>query len=279
MIGGPAHHDAVQRHPVADVEMGLGLVQRGNAAVDRDRKMGPLALQTPHQRVVERRHVAVLFRRQALQPGHAGVDDKDLDPDGSAGVDGGEQRDLRVLVVDADAAFDGGGHGDRFLDRGHAVGDQSGLAHQAGAEPARLDPVGGAADVQIDLVIAKGLADPRGLGQLGRVRAAQLQGHGMFDGVEAQQPLLVAVQHRRSGDHLGIEQCLGRQGAMERPAMPVGPVHHGRDRETAVHRARALHQSGRGRDCQAPALSRSSSSSSTSAASSLRAWPSRRGLT
>jgi hypothetical protein len=81
------------------------------------------------------------------------------------------------------------GTGDRFLDGGHAVGDQFGLAHQTGAEPARLHPVGRAADVQIDLVIAEGLADPRRLGQLGRVGPAQLQGDRMFDGVEAQQPL------------------------------------------------------------------------------------------
>ena len=114
------------------------------------------------------------------------MDDEDLDPDSGAGVHGLEQGILRVLIVDADAAFDGGGDRDSLADGGHAVGDQVRLAHQAGAEASRLDPVGWAADVEIDLVIAERFADPRGLGQLGRIGAAQLQGDRMLDRVEAQ---------------------------------------------------------------------------------------------
>jgi hypothetical protein len=42
----------------------------------------------------------------------------------------------------------------------------------------------------------------------------------------------VAVQERAGGHHLGVQaSALGEQ-AMEEPAMPVGPVHHRRHRET-----------------------------------------------
>ncbi|MNN33726.1 hypothetical protein D3C81_1474950 [compost metagenome] len=212
--------------------MRLGLIQIGDAAVDADGQMRPLALQTPHQIVIQRRHVAVFLGRQAFQPGLARMDDKAGDPDRRRGVDRGEQADLGVLIVHADAAFDRGGDADRALDRRHAVGHQFRLAHQAGAELARLHPIRGAADVQVDLVIAIGLADPRRLCQLRRVRPAQLQGDRMLDRVEAQQPLAVAMDHRRGCDHLGIEKRPAAQGAVKRPAVAVGPVHHGGDRQS-----------------------------------------------
>src|SRR5690606_16353777 len=103
-----------------------------------------------------------------------------------AGVYGFEQGDGRILVVDADAAFHRGGDADRLADGGHAVRDQRRLAHQAGAEAARLHTVGRAADVQVDLVIAEGRADAGRLGQLLRLGPAQLQRHRVLDGVEPQ---------------------------------------------------------------------------------------------
>ena len=78
---------------------------------------------------------------------------------------------------------------DRRLHRGDAFGDQLRRAHQAGAERARLHAVGRAADIEVDLVIAEAFADPRRLGELGRIGAAELQRHRMLAGVEAEQPL------------------------------------------------------------------------------------------
>ena len=57
----------------------------------------------------------------------------------------------------------------------HAVGDQRGLGHQAGAEAARLHALGRAAAVEIDLVVAPALAQPRAVRQRLRIAAAQLQ--------------------------------------------------------------------------------------------------------
>ncbi len=67
--------------------------------------------------------------------------------------------DFRILVVDAEPAFDGDRNFHRALHRRDAPRDQIRLRHQAGAEAAILHPVGRAADIEIDLVVAKILAD------------------------------------------------------------------------------------------------------------------------
>ena len=82
----------------------------------------------------------------------------------------------------------------------------SGSRHQAGAEPPRLHAVRRAADIEIDLVVAELGADARGLGELRRIAAANLQGDGMLIHVELEQPLPVAAQHRVRRHHLGVEQ-------------------------------------------------------------------------
>ena len=88
--------------------------------------------------------------------------------------------DFGVLLVDADAAFDRDRNFYRLLHRRHAVGHQFRRLHQAGAERAGLHPVGRAADIEVDLVIAERLADARRLGELARIRAAKLQRHRML---------------------------------------------------------------------------------------------------
>ena len=130
-------------------------------------QLRPLALQPIDQRIVERRDLAVLLRRQALQPGLAGMDHEGRDAGRGAGVDQANRLSsgscsstpIRHLTV--------AGMRTAARDRGHALGHQRRLAHQAGAEAAALHPVGRAADVEVDLVVAEVLADPRGLGQLG----------------------------------------------------------------------------------------------------------------
>src|SRR5690606_36047608 len=65
------------------------------------------------------------------------------------------------------------------------------------------------------------------LGQLRRVRPAQLQRHRMLDRIKAQQAVAVAVDHRRRRDHLRIEQGARAQRTVKRPTVAVGPIHHG----------------------------------------------------
>ena len=139
------------------------------------------------------------------------------------------ERDLGVLLVDADPAFHRDRDRDRLLHRGDAFGDQLRRAHQAGAERARLHAVGRTADIEVDLVIAERLADARRLGELVRIGAAELQRDRLFDRVEAEQPLARPVDHRVGHHHLGVEQRAARQLAMKEPAMPIRPIHHRRD--------------------------------------------------
>jgi hypothetical protein len=69
------------------------------------------------------------------------------------------------------------------------------------------------------------------MGQIGGITAAQLQGQRMLLGIEAQMTLNAAMADCTGGDHLGVKHGVLRQKAMEKPAMPIGPVHHGRNRQ------------------------------------------------
>ena len=86
------------------------------------------------------------------------------------------ERDLGVLLVDAEAALDRDRH---RRPRAFIAATQSPtsrrLAHQAGAERAGLHPVGRAADIEVDLVVAEIGADPRRRGELRRLRPAELE--------------------------------------------------------------------------------------------------------
>ena len=139
------------------------------------------------------------------------------------------ERLLRVLRVDADAAFDRDRHRDGRLHRRDAVADQRRLGHQAGAEAAVLDAVRRTAGIEIDFVKAEIGADLRAFRERPRVRAAKLQSQRMFGGIETQQSRPVAMEDRASGQHFGIEQRPARHQPMEKPAMPVSPFHHRSD--------------------------------------------------
>jgi hypothetical protein len=45
-------------------------------------------------------------------------------------------------------------------------------------------------------------------------------------------PLHTAVAQSTGGHHLGVQQGVAGQQAVEKPAMPVGPIHHRRDTES-----------------------------------------------
>ncbi len=68
LIGGAAHHHAIDM-----LQMRLGLIERGDAAIDDDGQFRPRALQRIDERIIERRHVAIFFRRESHKPGLACV--------------------------------------------------------------------------------------------------------------------------------------------------------------------------------------------------------------
>ena len=149
MIGGAADHDAIDIRKLC-----LDRVERVDAAVDGDGKVGKGPLQLMGQRIVERRDIAVLLGRQPLEPGFSRMDQQRVHARLDRGPRHGEQRFAWLLIVDADAAFDRHRQAGRLFHRGDASPDQFGLAHQAGPEGAVLHPVGRAADIEIDFEIA-----------------------------------------------------------------------------------------------------------------------------
>jgi len=48
----------------------------------------------------------------------------------------------------------------------------------------------------------------------------------------AQESVQVPMENRTRGDHLGVEQRIGREQSMKEPTVSVGPVHHRRHAES-----------------------------------------------
>ncbi|CCC99889.1 protein of unknown function (plasmid) [Azospirillum baldaniorum] len=226
LVGGAPDHHAVQRG-----EMPFRFVQGADAAVDGDGELRVFLLQPVHEVVAQRRDVPVLLGAEPFQPRLAGVHDEVGAAGGGHGADELVERRPFLHLVDGDPRLHGDGDRHRLAHGADQAGDQIGLGHQAGAEAARLHAVARAADVQVDLVIAPLLGDAGAGSQFRRVRPAELERHRMLRRVVAEQPLAVAVQHGAGGDHLGVEQRVLGQQAMEGPAMAVRPVHHRGDAE------------------------------------------------
>ena len=229
LIGGAAHHHAVDM-----VQMRKRRLDAADAAVENDGEPRMRAFEPIDAIVIERRNFAVFLRRQTFEPGFARMHDERIGARALDRLRKNFERRFRILVVDADAAFDRDRDRHRRLHRGDAIADQCRLRHQAGAEAAVLHAVGRTTGIEIDLVKAEVGADARACGERARVRAAKLQRHRMLGRIVTQQPRPIAMQHRAGGEHFGIEQRAARQQAMEEPAMPVGPFHHRSDGKAAV---------------------------------------------
>ena len=208
LVGGAAEHDAVDMRSRCVARR----VEVGDAAVDADehvRQPLPSADRRGHSRAAGCRGSPSATGPAARPCAHA--------PRSRRRRPRARRRRARSSASSGSCSstpmrhFTVTGTRDRRLHRRDAVADQLRLAHQAGAERARLHAVGRAADIEVDLVIAEVRADPRRLGELRRIGAAELQRHRMLDRIEAEQPLAVAVDHRIGRHHLGVEQRAARQ--------------------------------------------------------------------
>ena len=189
------------------------------------------------QFVAQRRDLTVFFGRQAVEPSVARVHDEHLTTGLGHRAHKVAHKAVALDAVNADAVFDGDGHIDHVAHGFDAIGHGLRLVHQTRAESAALHPVGGATAVQIDFVVAPLRAQTRGVCQVVRVAATKLQSHRVLFGVEAQMALHIAVGERTGRHHLGVEQGVAREQAVEKTAMAIGPVHHGRDRQApGTHR-------------------------------------------
>jgi hypothetical protein len=54
-------------------------------------------------------------------------------------------------------------------------------------------------------------------------------------------PLRVAMTKRTGGDHLGVEQGIATEQAMEVTAVAIGPIHHGGDGRAPKRGIREIH--------------------------------------
>ena len=150
---------------------------------------------------------------------------------------------ITLGFINANSVLDSYWHAHHIRHGFNAISDQLRLGHQARAEGAALHPLAGAAAVQVNFVVAPLLAQLGCLRQVSRFAAAQLQRQRVFFSVEAQVARHVAVNQRAGGHHFGVKQRVLGQQTMKIAAVPVGPIHHGRNRQLACETARELAQS------------------------------------
>ena len=218
-------------------EMGEAVVDPIEPAIEHDGQLRQAPLQAMHTRMVERRDVAVLLRRQTLEPRLARMHDEHRATGFAHDVDETVEVGLGILLIDADAALHRDRNRHRRTHRREAFRHQRRFAHEAGAETSRLHAIGRTTDIEVDLVVAETLADPRRLRQLGRLGTAELQGHRMLARIEAEQPLAIAVDHRRRGDHLGVQARMRRQRRCRSVQSIIGQRKAATDRYWPPHRS------------------------------------------
>ena len=117
------------------------------------------------------------------------------------------------------------------LHGGHTVPDQtqapaSGRRQNGHAAPGPTDSRHSDSPRHIRAVAHSAAQLARSSGSL----PAQLQGHRVLFGVESQKAIGIAMDDGAGGNHLRVQQGRGCQQPVEVAAMPVGPVHHRRNR-------------------------------------------------
>jgi hypothetical protein len=231
---------APDHHSIHALELRAHLRDRREAAVDDDLERRKRALQRGDALVVERGQRAIGLGAHAVQPSLARVHDESAAAGGGDGFDEACEEGEVVVVIDADARLHRHRHVDGCAHRGNALGDERGLSHEADAEASGLYALARTADVEIDLVVAVLCTHPRGGHQHVGIAAAELQRHGMLRRVVAQQARGVAAHDRRGRHHFGVEQRARGEQAQEIAEVPVGALHHGGDRESAIQLARVI---------------------------------------
>ena len=109
-----------------------------------------------------------------------------------------------VLVVYADSRFDRDRNIDAISHGTIAVCHQFWLGHQACPDTTLLNPVAGAAAVQVHFLVASQLDPMRTLGQLFGITATQLEGNGFVPGM-GQQEVAGTIQDSAGRQHLAVE--------------------------------------------------------------------------
>ena len=146
-------------------------------------------------------------------------------------LDEAQEKGPVLAIIDADALLHRHWQTRRALHGGDGSRDGRRLLHQTGAEAAFLHAVGGAATVEIDLVVTPLLGECGAVRERRGIAAAELQGERKLLRIEGEMPRDVTMQQCAGGDHLGVHPRMAREPSPEEPAMPVRPVHAGGCRE------------------------------------------------
>src|SRR5262249_62398102 len=127
------------------------LVDVRDAAIEHGTEIRVRGFEPVDACVIEWRDVAILARRETIEPGLARV----YDQRGHTGLldRAGERFEgfLWILIIDADAAFDRDRQLDRARHGGDADPDKGGVRHQTGAEAPHLHAVRRTTDIRRDL--------------------------------------------------------------------------------------------------------------------------------
>src|SRR5882672_12842056 len=153
----------------------FGLRQRGDSAVQDERRGREVGTQAIHKTVVKRWHFAVLFWTQPFQPCIACVRDENPAPCSFKRADEVAHETIVFGLVEANAVFDRDWNSYGVAHRFDAVGDQLWFGHQAGTKGSAHDTLRWAAAVEVDFGITPGFAKLRTAREVGAVTAAKLQ--------------------------------------------------------------------------------------------------------
>ena len=119
-----------------------------------------------------------------------------------------------VLLVNGETVLDRDRHrARRCLHRRQTFGDQRCIIHQAGTDAVVLHAVAGAADVQVDFLIAVGQRDFTGTRQRFRFAAAELQGAGGICRM-MQVARYVAEDQGTARHHLAVQKSVAGKKAV-----------------------------------------------------------------
>ena len=123
---------------------------------------------------MERRHFAVLLRRESLEPSFARMHDENFAACITHGLDKVCEKFPAVQVIDANAALDRNWNRNSVLHRLEAIGNDVLLFHEACAEVSVLHTVRWATAIQVDFAKACGFHKFRCGGKICWIAAAEL---------------------------------------------------------------------------------------------------------
>ena len=223
---------AAQHHAVDHRQFALDHRPVRKPAIEHDRQRRKVTLQSMHDVVAQPRDFAVFLRRQSLQHRIARMHDEHAAPRRRQGTDEIADQAVVVIGIKTDPMLDGNRQRHCIAHRFDAIRHQRRLRHQARTETALLHALGRTAAIEVDFVVAPAFAKFRRVRKLGGIASAQLQRHRMFRRIEVEMARHIAVDQRRRRHHFRVKPRVPGELAQEKPAMPVGPVHHGRNAKT-----------------------------------------------